>query len=184
MTEYESALREFIFRLNDFARRLRKAEDDAGALDQMVKLITPGLGFGAPAAPTHPATVSGCGTVDLPDNLNVVDSLYGNTTVAWDGTNWTGCHAGLFYPATGATFALHYRFTAGGLADVSWLGNGLLQPIASTCASATNENNVALSASGVVCSPFSRTFTINAGSSLALRTLYQNTFPQTVTFSA
>jgi hypothetical protein len=184
VTEHEAALREFIFRLNDFARRLRKAEDDAGALDQMVKLITPGLGFGAPAAVTHTSTL--CGGIDLPDTLNVVDSLYGNTTVTWDGTNWTGCHAGLFFPATGATFALHYRFTPAGGGDVSVLANGSQQPIASTCATATNENNLGLANTSTVCppSPFSRTFTISGSSSLALKTLYQIGTTQTVTFSA
>jgi hypothetical protein len=51
MTEFEAGVRELIARLRDVDMRFKKAENDAGALDQMVKLITP-------AGPTRAA--AGC----------------------------------------------------------------------------------------------------------------------------
>jgi hypothetical protein len=75
ITEFEAGVRELVARLRDFERRLKKTEDDAGSLEQFVKLITPGYGFAAPVAATNTTiggTVKGCGSLGWPTDATVV----------------------------------------------------------------------------------------------------------------
>jgi hypothetical protein len=71
MTEFEAGVRELVARLRDFERRMKKTEDDAGALEQMVKLITPGLGFDAPGPNTTvQGTVKRCSSASSNPNVS------------------------------------------------------------------------------------------------------------------
>jgi hypothetical protein len=71
MTEFEAGVRELVARLRDFERRMKKVEDDAGALDQFVKLITPGLGFDL--APTVSGIVFVCNGAGFPSAFATIE---------------------------------------------------------------------------------------------------------------
>lgn len=170
MTEFEAALREFIMRLRDFDVRLKKAENDEGALDQMVKMIRPGFGFGAnPNCVTDFPAICAC----IPPTITLVDSFYGNCDIVYDplALAWTGCNI-VTLPnnlscAGPVTFALHYTLT-GDNTTSAWRLTTQYKvtnftthcPVASICSDATNQSlnlTITLNCSGTS----SVSFTVN-----------------------
>jgi hypothetical protein len=151
MTEFEAGVRELVARLRDFERRLKKTEDDAGALDQMVKLITPGLGFGAKDCVRDFPFVCDC----IPPILKVVDSVYGDCPITYDSANlwWRGCRIvsfpGSITCTTPATTFIRYTLhgtnaTTTWAMQVEWHGttdHGNLCPTnGKTCADVPNRS--------------------------------------------
>jgi hypothetical protein len=108
MTEFEAGVRELVARLRDFERRMKKVEDDAGALEQLVKLIRPGLGFDP--LPTTPNTsfsgsIKGCNSLGV--EASAVAIKDGSGTTLWTGaSDSAGAYSGsLFLSTTTALFA-------------------------------------------------------------------------------
>jgi hypothetical protein len=108
MTEFEAGVRELVARLRDFERRMKKVEDDAGALEQLVKLIRPGLGFDP--LPTTPNTsfsgvIRGCNS--LGTEASAIAIKDGSGTTLWAGaSDSAGAYSGtLFLSTTTALFA-------------------------------------------------------------------------------
>jgi hypothetical protein len=94
MTEFEAGVRELVARLRDFERRMKKVEDDAGALEQFVKLIRPGLGFdeaGCPGA-VITGTVKTTFSVAIPD-AQVAITTAGGALLGTATTNGSGVYS-------------------------------------------------------------------------------------------
>jgi hypothetical protein len=102
MTEFEAGVRELVARLRDFERRMKKSEDDAGALEQFVKLIRPGFGFDP--LPTTPNTsfsgsIKGCNS--LGTEASAISIKDGSGTTLWTGaSDSVGAYSGSLYLAT------------------------------------------------------------------------------------
>jgi hypothetical protein len=108
MTEFEAGVRELVARLRDFERRMKKTEDDAGALDQMVMMITPGLGFGAAGVPPPNTTVfgsvTGCANQGIDASLTFKVTATGD--VLWTGSTPNGTYSVSFYLASNTACTL------------------------------------------------------------------------------
>ncbi len=70
--------------------------------------------------------VGGCSPC-VSTTLTLVDSLYGNATLTWNGTDWVGTHTGIAYPGGGGTgcgattIAITYTLVAAtGNINVAW----------------------------------------------------------------
>jgi hypothetical protein len=102
MTEFEAGVRELVARLRDFERRMKKAEDDAGALDQFVKLIRPGLGFDAPSTTPNTSfsgSIKGCNS--LGTEASAIAIKDGSGTTLWTGaSDSVGAYSGTLFLST------------------------------------------------------------------------------------
>jgi hypothetical protein len=102
MTEFEAGVRELVARLRDFERRMKESEDDAGVLDQFVKLIRPGFGFDPlPTTPntTFSGSIKGCNS--LGTEASAIALKDGSGTTLWTGaSDSVGAYSGSLYLAT------------------------------------------------------------------------------------
>lgn len=115
----------------------------------------------------------------LPQTFSFTDQLYGSTTLAWDGTQWTGCIPGIAYPGfapcAAATIAIHYDVLpiSGPALRLRWARSGNC-PQPSTCATTTGLGSTSVGEeSGALGGPFVYRFT-SSGTASPLRSLYRN----------
>jgi hypothetical protein len=110
MTEFEAGVRELVARLRDFERRMKKTEDDAGALEQLVKLIRPGLGWDTVAVNTTFSGVvqSNCNSGGLVADVTLTPSSGGSPLIVVT-SDAAGNYSGTITLASNANIDLLYH---------------------------------------------------------------------------